>query len=184
VKERSLPRLLAYVAYYWLARWLPAAHAYRAIGRVSSEIRAFLCRRLLDACGEGVVVDHGAEFGTGKNVVLHDRACLGIRAQVLGDGGLEIGRDAMMGPDVTLITQDHRPTPDGRFEGYERGKITIGDDAWIGARAVILKGVTIGRSAIVAAGAVVARDVEPFTIVGGVPAKILKERPGAPAGRS
>jgi acetyltransferase-like isoleucine patch superfamily enzyme len=101
---------------------------------------------------------------------------------VLGDGGLEIGRDVMMGPDVTIITQDHKPTSDGRFFGYERGKVTLEEDSWIGARAVILKGVTVGRSAIVAAGAVVARDVPPFTIVAGVPARVLKKRAGSPDG--
>jgi maltose O-acetyltransferase len=174
-------KLAVYLAYYWFARWLPVSHAYRELGRASGVLRALLCRGLFDATGEGVNVEHGAEFGTGKGIVLHDRACLGVRAQVLGNGGLEVGRDVMMGPDVTIITQDHKPTSDGRYFGYERGKVTLEDDSWIGARAVILKGVTVGRSAIVAAGAVVVRDVPPFAVVGGVPARVIKHRAGSPS---
>lgn len=176
-------RLVWYLAYYAFARWLPVSHGYRHLGRASSRVRAFLCRRLMDGAGPGINVEHGAEFGSGRGVVLRERACLGVRAQVLGEGGLEIGRDVMMGPDVTIVTQDHRATPDGRFEGYERARVVLEDDAWIGARAVILKGVTVGRSAIVAAGAVVSRDVPPFSIVGGVPARVLKMRPGAPGAK-
>lgn len=181
MSERKPWQYAPYLAYYWFARWLPASHAYRAIGSLSSRLRGLLCRSLFDGCGAGANVEHGAEFGTGKGIVLKERACLGVRAQVLGDGGLEIGRDAMMGPDVTIITQDHAPSDDGKFSGYEKARVFIGDDAWIGARAVILKGVKVGKSAIVAAGAVVTRDVPDFAIVGGVPAKVIKYRAGTPA---
>ena len=178
MSERKTWQYLPYLAYYWFARWLPASHAYRALGALSARLRGWLCGFLFDERGPGSVVEHGVEFGTGAGIVLRERACLGVRAQVLGDGGLEVGRDAMMGPDVTIITQDHRPSEDGRFAGYERAKVVIGDDSWIGARAVILKGVTIGKSAIVAAGAVVAKDVPDFAIVGGVPARVIKMRFG------
>lgn len=181
MSERKAWQYAPYLAYYWFARWLPASHAYRAIGAASARLRAFLCSFLFDRIERGCVVEHGVEFGTGAGIVLHERACLGVRAQILGDGGVEVGRDAMMGPDVTIITQDHKASPDGRFDGYERAKVVIGDDAWIGARAVILKGVRIGRSAIVAAGAVVSKDVPDYAIVGGVPAKVIKMRAGAPA---
>jgi acetyltransferase-like isoleucine patch superfamily enzyme len=130
--------------------------------------------------GAGAVVEHGVDFGSGRGIVLSERACLGVRAQILGEGGLVVGRDVMMGPDVTIVTQDHRPSADGRFDGFDRARVKLEDDAWIGTRAVILKGVTVGRSAIVAAGAVVTRDVPPFAVVGGVPARVLKMRPGAP----
>jgi maltose O-acetyltransferase len=179
MNERKTWQYAPYLAYYWFARWLPASHAYRLLGTLSSRLRAGLCAALFDEIGEGCVVEHGVEFGTGAGIVLHDRACLGIRAQILGDGGLEVGRDAMMGPDVTIITQDHKPSADGGFKGYERAKVVIGEQSWIGARAVILKGVRVGKSAIVAAGAVVVKDVPDFAIVGGVPAKVLKMRAGA-----
>src|SRR5262249_1123441 len=128
---------------------------------------------------EGANIEHGAEFGSGTGIFLHDRAGMGVRAQLLGEGGVEIGRDVMMGPDVTILTQDHRMLPDGRYDGFEVGKVTIEDEAWIGARVVILKGVRIGRNAIVAAGAIVTKDVPPYAIVGGMAARVLKMRPGA-----
>ncbi|EPC26920.1 antibiotic acetyltransferase [Lacticaseibacillus paracasei subsp. paracasei Lpp46] len=63
-----------------------------------------------------------------------------------------------------------------KFEGLSKGNILVGDDVWIGYRATILSGVTIGQGAVVAAGAVVADDVAPYSIVGGVPAKTIKFR--------
>ncbi len=179
MSERRAWRYVPYLAYYWFARWLPASHAYRALGRASGKVRAGLCRFLFDRIGQGCNIEHGVEFGTGRGIVLHDRACLGVRAQILGDGGLEVGPYAMMGPDVTIITQDHKAVAGGGFEGYERGRVVIGDRAWIGARAVILKGVRVGRSAIVAAGAVVTKDVPDFAVAGGVPARVIKMREAA-----
>jgi maltose O-acetyltransferase len=179
--RRGVVRTICFLSYYWFARWLPVSHSYGPIGVLSARLRAALCRRLFDRCGVGVNVEHGAEFGGGLGIALHDRAGLGVRAQVLGEGGIEIGRDVMMGPDVTILTQDHRVLPDGRYDGYSVGKVTIEDEAWIGARVVILKGVRIGHHAIVAAGAIVTKDVPPYAIVAGVAARVLKERPGRPA---
>jgi maltose O-acetyltransferase len=180
-KNRGILRMASFIAYYWFARWLPVSHSYGPIGRLSSYLRAALCRRLFDACGKGVNIEHGAEFGSGEGIVLHDRAGVGVRAQLLGEGGVEIGRDVMMGPDVTILTQDHRMTADGRYDGFEVGKVTIEHDAWIGARVVILRGVRIGNHAVVAAGAIVTKDVAPYAIVGSAAARMIKERPGRPA---
>jgi maltose O-acetyltransferase len=164
------------LVYYGFARWLPASHSFRIVGRMSAALRTALCRGLFDRCDLGVNVEHGVEFGSGRGIVLRRRACLGVRAQILGEGGLEVGRDVMMGPDVTIVTQDHVSAAHGGFEGYVRAKVTIEQDAWIGTRAVILKGVRIGRGAIVGAGAVVSKDVPPFAVVGGVPARELRKR--------
>jgi maltose O-acetyltransferase len=176
LSERTPWLYVPYLAYYWFARWLPASHAYRTLGRLSSRVRFLLCWFLFDGIGQGCNIEHGVEFGTGRGILLHDRACLGVRAQVLGDGGLEVGPDAMMGPDVTIITQDHKAVAGGGFDGYEVGRVVIGDRAWIGARAVILKGVRVGKGAIIGAGAVVTKDVPDFAVAGGVPARVLKMR--------
>ena len=175
--NRSPKRTFFYLAYYWFARWLPVSHSYGPIGRWSSWLRAAICRRLLDHVGAGANIEHGAEFGSGVGVYVHDRGGIGVRAQLLGEGGVEIGRDVMMGPDVTILTQDHKMMPDGRYDGYDRGKVIIEDEAWIGARAVILKGVRIGRNAVVAAGAIVTKDVPPYAIVASAAARIIKMRP-------
>ena len=94
-----------------------------------------------------------------------------------------IGNKVLFGPNVTMIAGDHRFTDVGRYifdvtdKNPEDDKdIVIEDDVWIATNTTILKGVKIGRGAIVAAGSLVVKDVAPYTVVGGVPAKILKYR--------
>ena len=93
---------------------------------------------------------------------------------------VDIGNYVMIGPGVTFVAQNHDfsdwSQPMVLSSQYLRGNIKISDDVWIGANATILSGVTVGRGAVVAAGAVVTKDVPPYSIVGGVPAKKLKNR--------
>jgi acetyltransferase-like isoleucine patch superfamily enzyme len=91
---------------------------------------------------------------------------------------VSIGRGALIAPDVYITDHNHQTGPGGPM--FERpcvsAPVTIGDDVWIGAKCVILSGVNIGSGAVVAAGAVVNRDVPAGAMVGGVPARILKMR--------
>lgn len=93
---------------------------------------------------------------------------------------VEIGNYVMIGPNVTFVAQNHDVSdwekPMIFSKEYHQGNITVADDVWIGANATILSGITINRGAIVAAGAVVAKDVPPYAVVGGVPAKKIKDR--------
>ena len=85
----------------------------------------------------------------------------------------------MMGPRVNLLAENHnfeRTDIPIKAQGVRRSFIAIGDDCWLGANCTILAGVTIGQGSIVAAGAVVTSDVPPFSIVGGVPARLIKSR--------
>ncbi|MGH7898576.1 MAG: acyltransferase, partial [Candidatus Binatia bacterium] len=95
-------------------------------------------------------------------------------------GGVEIGDRTLLaggcyvgGGRYHLADRDRSIASQG---SYSEGPVVIGADCWIGAHAVVLDGVTIGRGAVVAAGAVVVRDVSEYTVVGGVPARALKER--------
>ena len=93
---------------------------------------------------------------------------------------VEMGNYIMVGPGVKFIAQNHDfsdwTVPMVLNNKYRRGSIKISDDVWIGANATILSGVTIGRGSVIAAGAVVTKDVLTYTIVGGVPAKKIKDR--------
>ncbi|MBI3783871.1 MAG: acyltransferase [Deltaproteobacteria bacterium] len=97
-----------------------------------------------------------------------------------GFSGLTIGRNVLVAHNASLIAEDHgfatRKIPIRR-QPKTVGPILVGDDVWIGCGARVLKGVTIGQGAIVAAGAVVTTDVIPYSIVGGVPARMLAMRP-------
>lgn len=93
-------------------------------------------------------------------------------------GKIEIGNDCLIGPNVVIRASNHkyaeRHTPINK-QGHTGGHIIIEDDVWLGANCVILPDVIIEKGAIVAAGAVVTDPVKPYTLVGGVPAKVIKE---------
>jgi acetyltransferase-like isoleucine patch superfamily enzyme len=94
--------------------------------------------------------------------------------------GVVMGKYVMIGPDLIITGDDHRFDQVGEaviFSGRPvQRECIIEDDVWIGARAIILKGTRIGRGSVIAAGAVVVKDVEAYTIVGGVPARVLGQR--------
>ena len=114
----------------------------------------------------------------GEDIEIGDRSGIGIDAFIRAE--VIIGNDVMMGPGVIIY---------GRYHNYERTDIPmneqgmgsycpiiIEDDVWIGARAIILKGIHVGRGVIIGAGAVVTKDVPPFSIVAGNPARVIRKR--------
>lgn len=111
--------------------------------------------------------DSGKHTVFGKNVFINS----GCKFQ--DQGGISIGNNVLIGHNVVLATINHGEKPEERGDMYLK-PIVIEDDVWIGANATVLQGVTIGKGAIVAAGAVVTKDVEPYTVVGGVPARFIK----------
>lgn len=112
--------------------------------------------------------DFGKNIHLGKNVFINS----GCRFQ--DQGGIHIGDNALIGHNVVLATLNHEENPEKRGNLIP-SPIRIGNDVWIGSNAVILPGVTIGDGAIVAAGAVVTRDVEKNTVVAGVPARYIRD---------
>lgn len=112
--------------------------------------------------------DCGKNIHIGKNVFIN----MGCKFQ--DQGGIYIGDGALIGHNVVLATLNHVKSPRDR-SSMVPAPIHIGKNVWIGSNATILPGVTIGDGAIVAAGAVVAKDVPENTIVGGVPAKIIRQ---------
>ncbi len=107
-------------------------------------------------------------FRVGRNSQINRGCCLDARAP------LSIGKNVSLSPEVMILTTQH-DLEDGDF-ALEGKPVTIEDHVWIGSRAIVLPGVTIGRGAVVAAGAVVTSDVPPRSIVGGVPAKNIGRR--------
>ena len=121
----------------------------------------------------GVLRELGESFEIGENVGIAANAFIAVR------GKLKIGNDTIFGPGVSIHTENHnfnevdKPI---RLQGATRKGVEIGEDCWIGSKSVILDGVKIGSHVIVAAGAVVNKDVPDYAIVGGVPSKIIKMR--------
>lgn len=140
---------------------------FRSVGRnvVFSPFSSFSYQTI--AIGNDVFIGPGARFSA-------------------TDSGITIADKVMFGPQVTMMGGDHRFDVVGRYMFDVKEKlpesdlpIVIETDVWVGANVVILKGVTVGQGAIIAAGSVVTKDVAPYSIVGGVPAKKLAERFGA-----
>lgn len=109
----------------------------------------------------------------GKNIVLGKRVFINSGCCFQDQGGIEIGDGTLIGHQVVLATLDHDLLPENRG-GMFPAPIKIGSNVWIGAHATVLSGVTIGDNAVVAAGAVVTKDVPANAVVGGVPAKVIK----------
>ena len=118
---------------------------------------------------------HDGKVMIGNNLGMNTNACIGA-----ADGGsIIIGNDVMIAQNVVIRASDHEfSNPDIAMcrQGHTGGQIIIGNDCWIAANAIITRNVTIGDHSIISAGAVVTSDVEPYSIVGGVPARLIRKR--------
>lgn len=173
-----MKRILSLISYYAFARFLPVTNNGLKLSRVIRTIRRFTACSLFDYCGENVNIERKADFGSGKGIEIGNNSGLGVNCSVRGP--LKIGANVMMGPDVIIMTSSHNfesvNVPMNQQGSLEKQKVTICDDVWIGVRAIVLPGVTIGQGAIIGAGAVVTKDVPEYAVVGGVPARIIKFR--------
>lgn len=145
------------------------------IGKMAMILRRICVKPLLKESAPVINVERGAEFGSGRNIKMEEYACIGEKARFIGSGNVTIGKHVMMGPEVMIITNDHKILPES-FDGYITEDIEIHDYAWIGARVIVLKGVKIGKYAVIGAGSIVTKDVPDYAIVAGVPARVIKMR--------
>ncbi|WP_323702997.1 sugar O-acetyltransferase [Mammaliicoccus sp. Dog046] len=133
-------------------------------------------RELFGSTGKHIYVHPPLHVDYGRHVNIGDYFFANMDCIFLDVNEINIGHHVMFGPRVCLYTAGHPTDPTIRNELLEFGlPITIEDNVWVGGNAVILPGVTIGKNAIVASGAVVTKDVPPNTIVGGNPAKVIKQ---------
>jgi maltose O-acetyltransferase len=138
-------------------------------------LRKLYLRVWLGNLGAGTSVQMGCRFLNGHKVHLGERNVINFGC--LFDGRkfhVRTGNDVSVGPEAAILTLGHDPqSPEFTDRG---GDVIIGDRVWIGYRAIILPGIKIGEGAVVGAGAVVTKDVEPFTIVAGNPARKIGQR--------
>ncbi len=170
-------RKLALITYYGFAKHLPTNES-KLLGKLSRAVREHVTRNIFKHSGTTFNVNRGAYFGTGINISIGNNSSIGRNCQLAND--VTIGNDVMMAPEVAIFSVLHKTedtTIPMRLQGNLTPKpVTIGDDVWIGQRAMIMPGVNIGNGVIIAAGAIVTKDVPDFSVVGGNPAKIIKQR--------
>lgn len=115
----------------------------------------------------------------GAELLIGEGTFINRGVSICAQESIRIGRDCLIGNDCLVFDTDfHNPVD--RDHAPEAAPVRIGDGVWLAARCIVLKGVTIGEGAVVCAGAVVVSDVPPFTVVGGVPAQVIKTLASAP----
>lgn len=142
-------------------------------------LRAELYSRLLKKIGDKVYISEAVIINYPSEVELGSHVSINPFCYIHGEGGVTIGDNVRIGFHACIISIDmiyKDPTRPIRTQGYAKAPIRIEDDVWIGANSTILKGVRIGKGSVVGAGSVVTRDVPPYVVVAGVPAKIIKKR--------
>lgn len=160
--------------YNVFASKLPRSNAAINIGQ--KRLRYICAKHLVGKIGKNVNIERGAKLQ--RQIEIGDNSGLGINCDI--NGKVIIGSNVLMAPEVVIYTENHAYYDKNSLiieQGYSSSRpVTIGNDVWICRRAMIMPGITIGDGAVIAAGAVVVKDVPAYAVVGGNPAKIIKYR--------
>ncbi|AWB47034.1 acetyltransferase [Paenibacillus sp. CAA11] len=152
------------------------ARIYNQTTEVDGKLRTQLLKELLGSTGENLSIEPNIHFDYGYNIHVGENFYSNYDCTILDVCEVRIGDHCLLGPGVHIYTASHPLDPYERSAGPEYGKpVKIGNRVWIGGRAVINPGVTIGDNVVVASGAVVTKDVPDNVVVGGNPARIIKE---------
>lgn len=174
MNSKKIKIIIGKIIYNVLGKHMPLSDGKFNFG--SKKVRAFCGKLILKECGKNVNIEKGARFGS--ELSLGDNSGIGINAQIAPY--VTIGKDVMMGPDCMMYTTNHgmerTDIPMWKQKSSVPSPIVIDDDVWIGSRVIILSGVHIGKGSVIGAGSVVTKDVAPYSIVGGNPAKLIRIR--------
>ena len=169
--------IIGRILYGVIGTHMPVAHCFiKPVGWIAKMIRQISGQLILCKCGKNVNIYPKAKFSS--QVELGDNSDIGLYARL--NGKVVIGNDVIIGPELLVYTQNHNISKTDlaiKYQGVtEQEPVYIGDGCWICARAIILPGVRIGKGVVVAAGAVVTKDVPDYSVVAGNPARIVKRR--------
>ena len=161
--KQIVSELRLYICNEWISRF------------PSHRLRNFYYRNVMKFdLGKDCSIHMRCSFDNAKHLSIGLNSVINARCRIDNRGGIVIGSNVSISQEVIVLTGDHDVNA-ADFAGRNAG-VKIEDYVWIGTRATILPGVTIGKGALVAAGAIVTKDVIPYAIVAGVPAKIIKMR--------
>ncbi len=145
----------------------------------SNRIKAALLRWRGATIGEGIKIWRDVMVDDYRKLSIGDNVAISRSAMFVTLGGVSLGNNVIISFGCKILSAGHRIPPVGeaiRSSGIEIAPVVIEDDVWVCAGAIVLPGVTVGTGAVVAAGAIVNRDVPPYSIVGGTPARVLRMR--------
>ena len=150
--------------------------AESAVSEREPENRVRILKELFGVCGDAPFIKPPFHCDYGFSIEVGDKFFANYECVFLDAARIVIGDNCLIGPHTCIFAINHPLDPDARRTGVAKGaEVHIGDDVWIGANAAILPGVHICQQCVIAAGAVVTKDVPPHSLVAGVPAKIIKQ---------
>lgn len=174
-RDFRIAQFLCIMLYYGVFRWLPESAKW---GRVGKRLRYFACKRIFKKCGKNVNVERLANFGSGLDIEIGDNSGLGINCCV--PSNTIIGNDVMMGPNCYILARNHsfdRTDIPMWKQGYSGKKqVIIGNDVWIGRDVLIMPGRHIADGSIVGGGCVLTKDFPVYSIIGGNPSRLIRNR--------
>jgi len=172
---RKFLKLFYFGLYNICVKNFPSSNSPRSLG---CKLRIFFLRPFLKRAGTNINIQPGVFMYSPEKVSIGNNSGVGRDSYIFASHQVEIGDNVMTGPQLFIITSTHGTDPSTPMiqQPMKFAPVKIGNDVWIGARVTILPGVSIGDGAIVGACAVVIRDVEAYSIVGGVPAKKIGAR--------
>lgn len=161
--------------YILIINKIPTSNSSRGL---INNIKTRVLKNIFRKIGNNVNVMNDIDFSFGSNISIGDNSGIGKGCSLNDSCSINIGKNVLIGPEVIFYTTNHKIDRNKLIvnQGFKFGEININDDVWIGARAIILPGVTIAKGAVVGAGAVVTKNIGEYEIVGGVPAKKIGER--------
>lgn len=175
--QMSIKRKLFLILYYGLATHLPDSYS-KFGGSVWNCFRIFCVKRIFKKCGRVSTIGRGVYFGTGEDVEIGDYS--GMGPHCFFPSNIRIGNYVMTAPEIHVLKHNHRfdiPHKSIGAQGYVPSPpVEIGDNVWIGQRAIILPGRKIANGSIIGAGSVVTKDFEPNRVIAGNPARVVRNR--------
>lgn len=158
------------------ARAAKLCQEFNQIDATNPDAQTAKIQEILGSYGRNLSVQADFNCDNGRNIHVGDNFLSNYNLTILDIAPVHIGDNVMIGPNVDIYTVNHPLTASGRRANLAQGHpVMIGHDVWIGGRAVITPGVTIGNNVVIAAGAVVTHDMPDNTLVAGVPAKVIRQ---------
>lgn len=173
----SFIQVICLCLYYSIIRYLPE-NTTPLVGKLNKALRRAICKHIFLYCGKNVNIERGAYFASGKNIRIGNNSGLGVNCHI--PNNTIIGDNVMMGPNCYIISNNHNYSDTSKpmiEQGLAHAEQTvIGNDVWIGRDVLMTPGRHIADGSIIAAGCVLCKDFPPFSIIGGNPSVLIKQR--------